>query len=95
MLLAKDQYAGGEFGSQGADEPFGETVRSRTSRRNLHDADTDVSKYRVEGHGELTGPVSDEELEPRDAIAEIQHQVADLLRNPLAVGVGGRAQQVY
>jgi hypothetical protein len=29
--LAGDQYAVGELGSQGADEPFGETVRLRLS----------------------------------------------------------------
>ena len=33
VSLAEDQHAVGEFGSQGADEPFGETVGPR---RQLH-----------------------------------------------------------
>jgi hypothetical protein len=56
--LTKDQYAVGEFGSDRADEPFDKTIRPRTTRRNHHDADADVSKESIEGRGELTGPIS-------------------------------------
>jgi hypothetical protein len=84
--LTEDQYAVSEFGSEGADEPFGETVRPRTSGRNRDDADAEVSKEGVEGCGELTGPISHEELELGEAIAKIHHQVADLLRRLSAVG---------
>jgi putative transposase len=95
--LTKDQYPVGEFGSDRADEPFGEAVRPRTTRRNPDHADADVSKDSVEGFGELTGPISAEEPELRDAIATIHHQVADLLDSPPAVGVGGgsRACQLH
>src|SRR5918994_5195562 len=37
--LAEDQDAVGEIGSDGQDEPFGEAVRTRTSRWNLHRVD--------------------------------------------------------
>ena len=37
--LAEDQHAVGEFGSQGAHEPFGETVRPRAPRGNLDSLD--------------------------------------------------------
>jgi hypothetical protein len=93
--LTKDQYTVGDFGPDRADEPFGKTIRSRTTRRNLDYADADVSKDSIKGHGELTGPISDEKLELRDAIAKIHHQVADLLRGPPAVRVRGHAQQVH
>jgi hypothetical protein len=37
--LAEYQDAVGELGSNGQDEAFGEAVRSRTSRRDLHGVD--------------------------------------------------------
>jgi hypothetical protein len=78
--LTKDQYTVSDFSPDRADEPFGETIRPRTTRRSPDDADADVSKEGVEGRGELTGPISDEEPELRDAISKVYHQVADLLR---------------
>jgi hypothetical protein len=93
--LTKDQYPVGDFGSDRADEPFGKTIRLRATRRNLDHADAHVSKDSVEGLGELTGPISDEKLELRDAIAKIHHQIADLLRRPPAVRVRGHAQQMH
>jgi hypothetical protein len=93
--LAEDQYTVGEFGSDRADEPFSETVRPRTTRRNPDYADADVREDSIEGRGELTGPISDEEPELGDAIAKIHHQIADLLGSPLTVRVRGRAQQVH
>jgi hypothetical protein len=93
--LAEDQYAVGEFDSESAYEPFGKTVRPRTARRNSDYADADVSQDSIEGRGELTGPISDEDPELRDAIAKSHHQIADLLGGPPAVRVRGRAQQVH
>ena len=81
--LTEDQYPVGEFGSNRTDEPFGETIRPRTARRNLHNADADVSKNRIEGRGELTCSISNKEPELGDAIAKIHHQIADLLRRPV------------
>jgi hypothetical protein len=38
----------GEFGSQGADEPFGETVRPRTPRGNPDHVDAHIGQDSVE-----------------------------------------------
>ena len=39
LPLAEDQHAVGEFGSEGANEPFGETVRPGATRWNPDHAD--------------------------------------------------------
>ncbi len=39
LPLAEDQHAVGEFGSQGADDSFGKTVRPGATRRNSDHAD--------------------------------------------------------
>ena len=93
--LTEDQYAVGEFGSDRADESFGKTIRPRTTRRNLDYANADVSKDSIKGRAELTGPISDEKPELREAVAQIHHQVADLLRRPPAVRVRGHTQQMH
>jgi hypothetical protein len=93
--LTEDQYAVDESGSDRADEPFGEIIRPRTTRRNLDYANADVSKDNIKGRAELTGPISDEKPELREAIAQIYHQVAELLRRPPAVRVRGHTQQVH
>jgi hypothetical protein len=51
--FAEDQDAVGEFGPDGQDEAFGEAVRSRTSRRNLHDIYAGAGQGCVERGGEL------------------------------------------
>src|SRR5262249_36315249 len=90
--LIEDQHTVGEFGSEGAREPFGETVRPRAPRRNSDHADTHTGPGSIEGCGELTSSISDEEPELREAIAKIHHQVADLLGGPPAVRIRGRTQ---
>ena len=59
--FTEDQDAVGEFGSGGQDESFGEAVRSRTSRWNLHGVDACAVQDGIEGGGELAGAVTDEE----------------------------------
>jgi hypothetical protein len=49
--LAEDQHAIGEFGSEGADEPFGETVRPWATRRNPDHADAHIGQDSVERCG--------------------------------------------
>jgi hypothetical protein len=95
VSLTKDQETVGEFGSDRANEPFSDTVRPRTTRRNPDDADAHVSEDSIERRCKLTGPISEEEPELTDAIAKIHHQIADLLRSPPAVRIRGRAQQVH
>jgi hypothetical protein len=87
--FAEDQDAVGEFGSGGQDEAFGEAIRSRTPRRDLHYLDACVRQDRVEGSRELPGPVADEEPKPGDLVAEVHDKVAGLLGRPRAVGIVG------
>ena len=61
MSFAEDQDAVGEFGSGGQDEAFGEAVRSRTSRWDLHGVDPGAGDDGVERGGELAGAVAHEE----------------------------------
>ena len=58
-------------------------------------ADTGIGQDCIERRGEVSGAVSDEEPELGDAIAEIHHQIADLLGGPSAIGVRGRTRQVH
>jgi hypothetical protein len=71
--LAEDQDAVGELGSGGQDESFGEAVRSRTARRDLHDVDPGAGQDGVERGGELAGAVADEEPEGGGTVVE-RHQ---------------------
>jgi hypothetical protein len=90
-----DQHAVGEFGSQGADEPFGKAVRLWATWGNSDHVDAHIGENSVERGSELASPVAHEESELGDAIAQIHHEVAELLGGPSAVGMGGRAQQMY
>jgi hypothetical protein len=95
MPLIEDQHSIGEFGPEGAHEPFGKAVRTRAARRNPHHGDPGVGQDSIQRRGELSGAVLDEVPELGDAVAEIHRQVADLLGGPSAVGVRGRTQQVH
>jgi hypothetical protein len=46
--FTEDQDAVGELGSGGQYESFGETVRPRTARRDLHDVDARASQDSIE-----------------------------------------------
>ncbi len=91
--LTEDQHTVGQFGSEGADEPFGETVRPRATRRNPDHLDAHIGEDGVEGCGELAGPVANEDPKLGDATAQIHDEIADLLGGPSAIGVCGRAQR--
>jgi hypothetical protein len=91
--LADDHHAVSEFGSEGADKPFGDTVRPRTPWGNPDHLDAHIGQNSVERCGALASPVSDEDPELGEAIAKIHHQGTDLLGGPSAVGVGGRASR--
>jgi len=62
--------------------------------RDLYCLDAHVSQYSVERGRELASPVADEKPELAGSVTEIHHKVADLLRGPPAVRVGGRAENV-
>ena len=93
--FAEDQDAVGEFGFGGQDETFGEAVRSRASRWNLHGVDPDVGEGGVEGGGELASSVADEEPEGGDTVVEVLQQVAGLLGGPGSSRVSGRLEDVH
>jgi hypothetical protein len=82
VTFAEDQDAVGEFGSGGADEAFGEAVRSRASRWDLHGVDAVTCQDGLERGGELAGSVADEEAEGSGAFVEVHQQVAGLLAGP-------------
>jgi hypothetical protein len=46
--LAEDHHAIGEFGSEGAHEPFGETVRARATRGNPDHLDAHIGENGIE-----------------------------------------------
>jgi hypothetical protein len=93
--LVEDQDAVGEFGSDGSDEPFGGTVCPRTTRTNPHHLDAHIGQDGIERCCELSGPISYQEPKLGEVIAEVHHQVVDLLGGPTAVRIRGRAQQVH
>jgi hypothetical protein len=51
--LTEDQHVVGDFGLEGADEPFSETARPRTPRWNPDHVDAHIGKDGVEGGCEL------------------------------------------
>ena len=81
-------------GPDGQHEAFGEAVRPRTPRRDLDHLDARIRQHRVERSRELSGPVADQEPEPRDMLAEVHDEVAGLLGGPGPVGMRGHAQHV-
>jgi hypothetical protein len=82
LPLAEDQDAVGEFGSGRKYESFGEAVRSRASRWDLHGVDARTGQGSVERRGELTGPVADEEAECGGSVVEVRQEVPGLLGGP-------------
>ena len=95
MALVDDQEAVEEFAADGADEAFGDRVRLRCPHRRRDDSDVDGGEDGVEGGGELGVAVADEEPEASVGVVEVHQQVAGLLGEPGAGGVGGDAQDVH
>jgi len=84
-----DLRPGGEY------EPFGIGVRPGASGRNLHRLDPGAGQRRIEGCGELPGPVAEEEPDVGGEIAEVHQEIADLLRRPRLVRVRGDPEDVH
>ena len=89
MSSAEDQHPVCDLRPGGEYEPFGMGVRPRAWGRNRHGLDTGAGQGRVERCGELPGPVADQEPEVRGVIAEVQQEIADLVRGPRPVRVRG------
>jgi hypothetical protein len=90
MAFTEDQHPVGEFGSGGQHEPLGIGVRPGTPGRDLDGLDAGAGEDRVEGGGELAGPVPDKVPEVGCLLAEVQQQVPGLLGGPAgSVAFGG------
>jgi hypothetical protein len=87
VVLVDDEQAVGDFASDGADESFGVAVGSWAPWRDLHDGDAGVGQDGVEGGGELSGPVTDQEPEAVGPVVEVHEHVTSLLGGPGSVGV--------
>ena len=82
------------LGADGADPSLGVRVRlGRLHRRHQHL--TTFGAEHVERVGELRVPVAEYEAYPSPSLFQHQQQVAGLLGNPAAVGVGGHPGQVH
>ena len=90
-----DQEVIEAFAAQGADEAFGDCVGAGCLHRAAEDADVGADEDRVEGGGELAVSVADQEPKFGDAVAEVDEQVAGLLGDPGAGGVGGDPGEVH
>ena len=70
-------------------------TRSRAANWGADDADVGAGEHCVEGGGELAVPVTDQEPKLLGAVAEVHQQVAGLLGDPGAGGVGGDPGEVH
>jgi hypothetical protein len=77
-----DQQVVEAFAAQGADSAFGERVCSWCTYRGADGVDVRAGEGRVERGGELCIPVTDQEPEPADVLAQVHEQVAGLLGHP-------------
>jgi hypothetical protein len=79
VVLVVDQDAVGALGADGAHESLGVTVRAWGQRRCRDDRDVLAAEPTVECPGELGIPVSDEEAELADPVAQIHGQATGVL----------------
>ncbi len=85
---AEDEEPVQALSPDGADEPLGDSVRSRRADGRLDDPHPFPGEDGVEGGGELGVAVADEELGGRRPLSEIEAEVACLLGYPARDGVG-------
>jgi len=82
MPLAEDQHPVGDLGLGGEREPSAYAF-ARGLRGGIFTASTPgAGQERIEGRGELPGPVPDQESEVHGAITQVHHEVPDLLHGP-------------
>ena len=90
-----DQDVVEAFPAQCPDEAFRDRVRPGRPDRRADDPDVGAGKHGVERGREFAVPVADQEPEPLGALTEIYQQVAGLLGDPGAGGVGGDPRDVH
>jgi hypothetical protein len=90
-----DQHMVEAFAAQRADEALGDRVGARRLDWGAEDADVGAGEHGVDGVGELGIAVADQEPELLGAVAEVHEQVAGLLGDPGAGGMGGDPGDTY
>jgi hypothetical protein len=92
VSFADDEHPVGDLRPGGEYEAFGIGVRRGASGRDLHGFDTGAGQGRVEGCGELPGPVADEEPEVGGVIAEVHQglRICCVLHSPSGCAVTPR-----
>ena len=93
--FTEDQHPVGHLRPGGEHKPFRICIRARAPGRDLHGLDAGAGQDRVEGCGELPGPVADQEPEVRGPITEIHQEITDLLHRPRPVRVRGDPENVH
>jgi hypothetical protein len=93
--VVRDQEMIKAFAAQGADEPFRDRVCAGCPDRGPDDLDVGAGEDRVERGGEFAVPIADQEPEPVGSVVEFDEQVAGLLGDPGAGGVGGDPGEVH
>ena len=95
VAWSSDQDVVEAFPAERADEALHDGIRPRCPYRSADDPYVGTGEDRVEGGGELAVPVADQEPEPVGAVAKVHEQVAGLLGDPSAGGVGGDPGEVH
>jgi hypothetical protein len=95
VARSDDQKVVEALATRRPDEAFDDGVRAWRLDRGADDADAGAGEDCVEAGGELAVSVADQETELGGAVAEVHEQVAGLLGDPGAGGVGGDPGEVY
>jgi hypothetical protein len=90
-----DQQPIGALFANAADEPLGIAVRLRRPGKDLDHIEAFRGEDRIEGDGELSAPVADEEAERGDPLTQVHEQVAGGLGRPGCGRMGGHSEQVH
>ena len=94
MTAPNDQQPIQAFGADGADPPFCVGVRGRRPHWRHEHLGTLRAEHLVEASTELCVPVAEQEAHLSSPLAQHQQQVAGLLGDPGAAGVGGHSSEV-
>jgi hypothetical protein len=90
-----DQEVVEAFPTERADESFRDRIRLWSSGRGADDSDVGTGEHGVKVGSEFAVSVADQESEAVGAVAEIHEQVAGLLGDPDAGGMGGDPGEVH
>src|SRR5437879_5582120 len=94
LRTAEDQDPIETFAPQRADEAFGVRVGARCPDWRSDDLDALASEHLVEGAGELTVAIVNQETSRRGSLGERPRELARLLGDPACVRISGRSGEV-